>query len=310
MRGPDPERLKAVWSQASDKAALPAVNSLEAMDDDLTALPFILHEVKSEDGGTPPPPGPVPSRMSLHDVTRAFQQVPSPPTNSATTSLPPAMPVMSMIRPPPYAYATAPHSSPALRSPYGTYPSPMMAHSPSPNMVYAHSMTSPVNGASHNGHMPVYTGQPLWIPAAQSPGGVIRPIPPSPYATPMVQYASPGAYHTPTTPSQNQAPQSALSPTNGRGRGTHPISPAVPRAVPIGTPVHYPANGLMIHSPSGHVNTTQSYFSPPPIARGQPRNDQSPISVQHPSTPSSQHPRPYITPGYTPIGNIFSRPTW
>ncbi|KIK98508.1 hypothetical protein PAXRUDRAFT_24167 [Paxillus rubicundulus Ve08.2h10] len=54
-RAPDPEHLKAVWSQATDKEPMAAVNSLEGIADDLTALPFTIQEVKSEDGETPPP---------------------------------------------------------------------------------------------------------------------------------------------------------------------------------------------------------------------------------------------------------------
>ena len=54
-RAPDPEHLKAVWSQTSNKAGLHPVNSLEGIADDLTALPFTLQDVKSEDGETPPP---------------------------------------------------------------------------------------------------------------------------------------------------------------------------------------------------------------------------------------------------------------
>ncbi|KAJ7919112.1 hypothetical protein B0H13DRAFT_261543 [Mycena leptocephala] len=97
LRGPDPEHLKAVWSQTSNKAGLHAVNSLEGIADDLTAIPFTLQDVKSEDGGTPPPTTSIASsRMSLHDVTRAFQQVPS---SSSSSSLRP--PISPHRHPPP-----------------------------------------------------------------------------------------------------------------------------------------------------------------------------------------------------------------
>ena len=54
-----------------------AVNSLEGIADDVTGLPFALQDVKSEDRETLAINSTAPSRMSLHDVTRAFQQVPS-----------------------------------------------------------------------------------------------------------------------------------------------------------------------------------------------------------------------------------------
>ena len=41
-RAPDPEHLKAVWSQTAAQEALPVVNSLEGIADDLTAVPFTL----------------------------------------------------------------------------------------------------------------------------------------------------------------------------------------------------------------------------------------------------------------------------
>ncbi|KXN83574.1 hypothetical protein AN958_01139 [Leucoagaricus sp. SymC.cos] len=85
VRAPDPEHLRAVWSQPN-KADLNPVNSLEGIADDLTSVPFSVLDVKSEDGETPPPALPsTTSRMSLHEVTKAFQKVPSSsPSNSST----------------------------------------------------------------------------------------------------------------------------------------------------------------------------------------------------------------------------------
>ena len=91
-RPPDPEHLKAVWSQTANNGLHP-VNSLEGIADDLQ-LGFTLQEVKSEDGATPPPSlPPQPSRMSLSDVTRAFQTVPSSGSTSQQKSPPPPEPI-------------------------------------------------------------------------------------------------------------------------------------------------------------------------------------------------------------------------
>ncbi|KAL1737900.1 hypothetical protein HDZ31DRAFT_70644, partial [Schizophyllum fasciatum] len=88
-RAPDPEHLKAVWSQTANSGLHP-VNSLEGIADDLQ-LGFTLQEVKSEDGATPPPSLPhAPSRMSLSDVTRAFQTVPGSAPAAQQKSPPPA----------------------------------------------------------------------------------------------------------------------------------------------------------------------------------------------------------------------------
>ena len=56
-RAPDPEHLKAVWSQTPDKAHIQPINSLKGIADDLTSVPFSLQDVKSDGGETPPPSG-------------------------------------------------------------------------------------------------------------------------------------------------------------------------------------------------------------------------------------------------------------
>ena len=53
-RAPDPEYLKALWSQASDKTRVHSVNSLEGIAGDLTGLPFTPQDVKPEDKESPP----------------------------------------------------------------------------------------------------------------------------------------------------------------------------------------------------------------------------------------------------------------
>ena len=198
-RAPDPEHLKAVWSQASDKARVHAVNSLEGIADDLTALPFTLQDVKSEDGETPPTSSAAPSRMSLHDVTRAFQQVPSSSSSSSTAQRPaPLSPPSTsgpVVRPPNFSYQL-PSTNSNMRPSYAAYPSPIMSHTPSPTLMYSHAMApSPVPSRMPvNGHSPMFN-QPVWMPLPAPPtqphGGMIRPVP-SPYSQQMMPYPSPG----------------------------------------------------------------------------------------------------------------------
>jgi hypothetical protein len=313
VRAPDPEHLKAVWSSTSDKALLPAVNSLEAMDDDLTGLPFTLQEVKSEDGSTPPPSGPPPSRMSLHDVTRAFQQVPPMSASERPASISPAVSNMSGFRPPPYTYTNAQHNNAGVRPGYGAYASPIVAQS-SPNLVYTHPLTpTPVNGAGTlgvHGQMPSYGGQAVWMPTGQSPNGVLRPIPPSPYHTQAVHYGSPGShapYHAQVSSGgRSQSFQSGASPAV-RGRGVPISSPSMPRAMPV-TTVPYGPSGVVSHN---SLSPAQSFLPPQTPTRGPPRGESTVISPQH-AQPITSHsrPSPYFT-GYTPVeGNTFPRATW
>ncbi|TFY65789.1 hypothetical protein EVG20_g5289, partial [Dentipellis fragilis] len=244
-RVPDPEQLKRLWSQTSPKAEIKGVNSLEAIADDLT-VPFTLQEVKSEDGETPPPVAPHgPSRMSLHDVTRAFQQVPSPPAGSSTQKPTPTPSSLSNSSnhqsnyPPPSGHAQG------MRPAYPGYPSPMMSHSPAP-VMYPQVMTpSPVAGSVMvNGPSSPY-GHPVWMPVQSSgppaPGTMMRPIP-SPYPTQYMSYPSPGGppamyAASPATmvqggpPPQVQQGQQKPAP-NGQGRGRgHPVmSPVMSHA--------------------------------------------------------------------------------
>ncbi|KAK1232593.1 hypothetical protein PQX77_004261 [Marasmius sp. AFHP31] len=304
VRVPDPEHLRAVWSQTSNKSELHPVNSLEGIADDLTALPFTLQDVKSEDGETPPPTmTTAPSRMSLHDVTKAFQQVPvssltitphrptiSPPSTSAPVA-----------RPPQGFNYSVPNSSSSqnMRPNYPYHPSPIMSHSPAP-MAYPHPMNgSPVPSRMQvNGHAPLFS--PMWVPhpnaAAQSPGAM-RPAMPYP---PPPMYPSPGPqpiYGLPPN-MQNSVPAPQPPQQGGhlnRGRGNGPImSPA------------------MAHT--GAVPPMQMYGSSPVMlpahaARPPMRNDSHPHHhPQHPP-PSLHHPMPPQSyPSPAPFGGV--RPTW
>ncbi|KAJ7666445.1 hypothetical protein B0H17DRAFT_1089819 [Mycena rosella] len=285
LRGPDPEHLKAVWSQTSNKAGLHTVNSLEGIADDLTAIPFTLQDVKSEDGGTPPPPTSIASsRMSLHDVTRAFQQVPS--SSSSSSLRPPISPPSTsapVARPPTYSYPLQPPPNQMMRPNYGPY-SPMMS-SPSPTMI-----------------------QPVWM--AQNHGGMMRPMGspypqlmpyPTPAGTPM--YAP---QPQPMQPMQN-APQ---QPNGPRGRSMSSVmSPVMPHQNAM-----YPGSPILMHAPPMPVG----YMNMPP-GRGQMRNDNGhqPMQQQQHQQQQQQHPQhqpnghPMHPSGYNPVPSTsFVRPTW
>jgi serine/arginine repetitive matrix protein 2 len=218
-RPPDPEHLKAVWSQVSEKSNAPTSNSLKAIADDLTAIPFTLQDVKSEDGGTPPPrPGSGGSSrtMSLQDVTRAFQ-VPSAPAAQQPSSSSPQSNAPQANRPS-YGYTppAAPNAIPQQQQQqpmYSPYPPPIMTatggYSPQPSPGARPMM--------QNGHA-AYP-QPMWIPmgsAPPTPGAGARPRH-SPYGAPMM-YAPPGyapAVHSPLAGA-------------GRGRGMPLPMPQMP----------------------------------------------------------------------------------
>lgn len=329
---PDPEHLKIVWSQASGKAELPPVNSLRGIADDLTAVPFTLQEVKSEDGGTPPPPssGPVapPSRLSVHEVTRAFQQVPPSPASTAPT---PALRSMAAIGPPamkatsphPYiqqlprspVYSMHPHVAPPpnsnMRPNYPVFhPSPLVS-SPAPG-PYPNMLPSPVLGGPvpMPPHPQTPFGQPVWIPVSaptpQPNGGVMRGPPPpqgSPYGAPVFHGLPPPAVYP-----SHATPSGALSPGRAapRGRGGPVSSPIMGRPSPIQAPSFYAGSPVLVPGP-------------PPPGGGMPIHHHNPYAVpigtgrgmvngQPLSSPAGQAPRGM---GYTSVPPAtFVRPTW
>lgn len=307
-RGPDPEHLKAVWSQTSNKAGLHTTNSLEGIADDLTALPFTLQDVKSEDGETPPPTVPsAPSRMSAHDVTRAFQTVPA---SSSTTSYPshrtPPIVAPPATRPSNYAYGL-PHPPNAIRPTYAAYPSPMMSHSPGPGVMYPHPMTtSPVPSRMQvNGHTPLYSQQ-MWMsmggPAPQNQANMMRPMT-SPYPAQLMPYPHPGTAMYTTQPLPNM--QSPSQQQNGaqlnRSRSVSMMSPVIPHAQMYGSPV-------LMHAPLMQVPQNHSYM-PVPANRGQVRTENGHASVQQHSQPSNHQPPSHTT--YNPVpSSSFVRSTW
>lgn len=283
-RAPDPEHLKAVWSQSSTKADLNVVNSLEAIADDIATLPFVLPEGKPSEGVTPPLPS-APSRMSLRDVTKAFQQVPTSsstqiqsstrekvPISPPTTNAPVARPTPTL---PSYLYSPAPQNN--LRPAYGPYPSPMMTQSPAPAM-YPHAIAAtPVPGRMPvNGQRPMYNPS-MWIPSHPQPSGnLMRPVGP-PYPQ-MMAYATPG-YGPPPQPHPSMIPPTPPTQSAGRGRGVPVISPVM-------SPAHthpYVATPILMHTPPQNHG-----YMAMPTNTGQPRPDNG-----------HAHPRPHAVQNHT-----------
>jgi serine/arginine repetitive matrix protein 2 len=307
-RAPDPEHLKAVWSQAPDEGRQPVVNSLEGIADDLTALPFTLQDVKSEDGETPPPTSTAPSRMSLHDVTRAFQQVPSPSsTSSALRSTSPSNMSLPSQRNYAYSLPTPPNN---VRPAYGPYSSSAMGHSTSPTLVYSHAISpSPVPGRMPiNGHAPLYS-QPLWMPPtapSQSHGGMFRPLP-SPYPSQLMSYPAPSSnppmYAAASSNMQNPLPPPQQNDTSQtRGRNMPVMSPVMQHSHP-NTQV-YPGSPVLMHAVPV-MQVTHGAYIPRPPSRGQMRTDHVPPLQQG---QSGHHPS---SSGYTTVPpTSFVRTTW
>ena len=296
-RAPDPEHLKAVWSQPSDKAKLPAINSLEGIVDDLTALPFTLQDVKFEDGETPPP-SVVPTRMTMHDVTRAFQQVPPSSSSSSihrvTSISPPTMhPPQRQFG---YSYALPPPTNAEMRTNFSPYSSPMLSHSPTPAMIFPPPMQSHVPRIPMNGHTPVYN-QPMWVtltgPTSQNNGGMIRPMG-SPYQAQMIPYPSPNtpAVYGPP-PNMPNSISTAPSQTNAT-RGRMPLmSPAMPHVAPHSNVPMYAGSPVLVHAPM-QMAPGHPYMPGPPGRRTDP-----PGHPPLPQTTSSHN------TGYT-----YVRPSW
>lgn len=251
--------------------------------------------------------------MSLHDVTRAFQQVPPPPAGSITGK---ASPQSSAVQPAlsgstrhpsfPLPHAQPVHSA-ALGGPaYPAYHSPMLSHSPAPTLMYPHCMTpNPIMG----GPSAQYP-QPMWIPmppGGQTPGGPVRPLPsPYPAHASYIPYPSPGAYAA-SQPGPLPPPGPPPNGTQNRSRpGAHTgLSPNMshsrsPATVPM---YHHQGSPVLVH-PQAIMHVQPSYpGAMAPGGRG------VPMQASHP-------PHPHPTPGphgggYTPTTHTsYVRPPW
>ncbi|KAI6153373.1 hypothetical protein BKA82DRAFT_3970058 [Pisolithus tinctorius] len=303
-RAPDPEHLKAVWSQAADKEPIPAVNSLEGIADDLTALPFTIQDVKSEGGETPPPTSSaMPSKMSIHEVTRAFQQVPtSSGTSYRAAPMSPQAPSGPITRSSTFTYSN-PVQPPNLpmRPAYAGFPSPMLVHSSSPNLYPA--TTSPIPRVPVNGPSQAYS-QHVWVPiqGSQNHNGAMRPIA-SPYPTQMIAYPAAGAMPPVYGPASTNQNTSTSTSGTVHPRGVPMMSPVMHPAATANVPI-YGGSPVMMHPPPIMPTAHRPpYMSPAVPPRGPIRADGvtgSPLTQQ--SHPSNQHSQPVYN--HVP----FSRP--
>jgi serine/arginine repetitive matrix protein 2 len=319
-RAPDPEHLKIVWSKSETKDPLPSVNSLEGIADDLANVPFSLQDVKSEDGETPPPTAP--SRMSLSEVTRAFQRVPAssrpPPPLPSTVSSPPERQHNFTGQPPAQQQTNRPSYGP-------TYPPPLTSHSPAPGpAVYAQGSPVPSRMVANGHGSPYMHPQAMWVqvqqgpPApGQAPGSMMRPIP-SPFPNQVVTY-HPGMYGGPPPPMTNGGiPQqpNGVHPSQGRGRGgMGMLSPimAPANAVP---PPHQAHPGMMYPPSPALMQPQLGAPGYPPhmqqhpggnggVGRGQMRNGYDGMHGMHGHPPP---PHPPLTPGQGPPQPLHSYP--
>ncbi|EGN91936.1 hypothetical protein SERLA73DRAFT_80019 [Serpula lacrymans var. lacrymans S7.3] len=275
-RLPDPEHLKAVWSQRSDNVQRSIGNSLEGIGDDLTALPFTLQDVRSEDDGTPPPSGSlIPSKVSLYNVTRAFQQRPPPSDviDPRSTEIPLSPINKAPVRP--SAAMSYPHPlplSPNVHPSGVTYYPPLVAHAPS--MAYAPTASPPrmpINGLSP-------FNQPVWMPLPTPPSqhhhhGLVRPVP-SPYSAHLITYSSSTGNTFYTVSPSIQAAQSNLHLNRGEeGRSRHIPLLSASQSAPLRSnilpyPGSPPTTHLASRIPSQHCTVhvpldCQNVFVPP-----------------------------------------------
>ena len=302
-RQPDPEQLKLLWSQTSEKADVPGVNSLEGIADDLPSVPFMLQEVKSEDGETPPPTGsngPGQPRMSLHDVTRAFQQVPPPPAGSITGKASPQSPAIQPAASGSTRHPTFPlHAQPVhstVGAPAYAYPSPMLSHSPAPTLMYPHAIAPNAMMGGPSAQYP----QPMWFPMAahggQTPGGPVRSMhSPYPAHPSYIPYPSPGAYAA--SPPGPPGPPPNGTQNRSRPGGPAGLSPNLSHSRSPATVPMYQGSPVLVHPPAV-MHVQPSYPGAMPAGRG------VPMQASHPT------PGPHGG-GYTPTTHApYPRPPW
>ncbi|EJD04311.1 uncharacterized protein FOMMEDRAFT_140309 [Fomitiporia mediterranea MF3/22] len=300
-RVPDPEHLKAVWSQASNNDSVPTVNSLKSIADDLTAVPFTLQEVKSEGGTPPPPPGPVapPTRMSASEVTRAFQTVPSAPSNGMPaaslrsnqmpSNLSSPIGPQRALKPPAIGLPPPPAMNPgAPRPPYMAYSTSMSNHSPSPpTLVYSHVMPSGMAGSPSTSPY----GQPVWMPVVQQGTQIIRAQPSSPYSPSLMPYAVPNAQNGVYPSSSMSNPQGSPATYPSAPPSQMMVSPVMSHASTAPPQAMYSGSPMVMHvAPPGGAPQPRAY---PPGAVGLGRGSM-PVQVPNPMDPRS-HP-PHGTP--------------
>lgn len=288
-----------MWSQTSDKTDLPASNSLEGIADDLSALQrFTLQDVKS-DGGTPPLPPPVSQmRMSLSEVTKAFQQVPTSSSNS-TEHAPPSPPSTSVgatqpTRRPSYGPSSGPNST--MRPMYAQYPGPMLS-SPSPTLVYPQMASSPGPRPMQLPGPPQQYGQPMWIPVGpgtgpSTPAGMVRTLS-SPYGAPIMAYSPSGhppTMYPPGTPHGYMPPghMQQAGPPPGQVRAMPMMSPMTSHAaMPM-----YAGSPVLVHA-QPYPSAMTPGQPPRPLPPGAVTPRSGPPPLPYGQVPQSPYHRPW-----------------
>ena len=291
-----------MWTSTANKTDKP-VSSLERIADDLAA-PFPVRDGKLSEPTVRSSNGSHPSKMSLSDVTRSFQQVPTP--SGASTNVDSARNVIKSpaspptLRQPTVTLATAqPMLSMGMQPPYNGY-SPMLS-SPSPNMMYPPAMTpSPIpRPMVPNAQSPQYA-TPMWVPMPP-PGMQMRPMA-GPYGPQLMPYPASSMYPPPPPNMQGTPPTQP----NGQRPPAMMMSPVAAQAQMYATsPVLMPAMAAM-PGPGG------AYPGGPGPAgvgagRGQPQRggyDGGPPMMQQ----QSFAPQPNAYPAGAP--NAFLRSGW
>ena len=262
-------------------------------------------EVKSEDGETPPPTvsnGSGPSRMSLHEVTRAFQQVPPPPAGSTTRKASPQSPAVQSSTSGSIRHPTFPPHAQAVHSavggtPYPAYPSPMLSHSPAPTLMFSHPMppNHMMGGPSAQYHQPMWihmTAPPPHPPGGQTPGGVVRPLPsPYPAHAQYMAYPSPTGYAA--SPPGPPGPQPQPQPNGGRSRPAAAPAGMSPSMSHARAPAMYQSSPVMVHPHPQVMHVQPSYPGTMPAGRGVPMQSSHPTPAPHPGYTPTTH-APYV----------------
>jgi serine/arginine repetitive matrix protein 2 len=205
--------------------------------------------------------------MSLHEVTRAFQQVPATSnTSSPRRSSPPNTPYQGKAFNGSAGYQPPPSTNSRPGYPYH---SPMIGHA-TPNMMYAIPLpgspvpsrlsTNPSNGAFSPAQPP-----PIWMgPGTQHQNGMMRAVPP--YHSPLLYPSHPnqGIYVHQAQPGHLQATTQPTVPHTNRDRPISMVSPVMNHSAPA-----------MYGSPMMHASiiSQNSPYMMSPQTHGPPRSE-------------------------------------
>lgn len=251
--------------------------------------------------------------MSASEVTKAFQTVPSGPSNHISTPTLRAGQASSTIGSPLAGHRTLksgtinlPQSTlqPVLnptapRPHYVGYPA-MTNHSPSPpTLMYSHVQ----NGLPSSPAGSPY-GQPVWMPVVHQQGPqIIRAQPASPYSPSVMPYHVPGAPQNGVYPPQNGMPNTQGSHAAYANPGPMMVSPVMSQATAVPPHMMYASSPMLVPvaSPSGPPQPRP--FSN--VTVGRPAIPVQPSMESRPSNagqPHSSAPRfPGHSSGYQPV---------